>query len=94
MTTDDALTSLDERHRFHDGSIPPPARTRPLSSSEARTVVAAHEAACFRETLRAIVARRARLTAFRAPGDAWIKRLERAAAFHRDRALQTLRTGP
>jgi len=90
MTTDDALTSLNELHRFHDGPIPTP---RSLSGMEARAIALAHETACFREAARAIVARRGRLSAFEAPGDVWIGRLERAAAIHRDRALEIIRTG-
>jgi len=91
MTTDDALSTLNELHRVHDGPIPIP---RSLSGADALAITLAHETACFREAARAIVARRGRLSAFEAPGDAWIGRLERAAAIHRDRALEIIRIGP
>lgn len=88
MTIDGTLSRLNELHLSHDGPIP---ATRRFSGAEAREILLAHETGRFRETARAIVARRGRLTAAEAPGDAWIRRLERAAAFHRDRALRAIR---
>lgn len=84
--SDDELTRLDDLHRVFDGPIPA-GRRAPRVPPDPSALLSRHEAERFRETVRAVVARRARLGAADPRRDRRLAALVDRAAGHRNRAL-------